>query len=141
MKFIFFVFILIIIYDIVLSKKYPTESLKCYSYLTKPDLELICPAARNKYCVKEVVSLTKDLCGATQYYGDLYINKECQYKKCAAECEEGIYSFEFQGNTYSREVFCCKTDMCNSSLKNFSLNYPIYLILLIISCFFLFFTY
>lgn len=25
---------------------YPSKSLQCYSYLTKPDMKLICPAAR-----------------------------------------------------------------------------------------------
>jgi hypothetical protein len=26
--------------------EYPMESLQCYSYLTKPDMKLICPASR-----------------------------------------------------------------------------------------------
>eukprot|EP01042_Synura_sphagnicola_P012801 gene12801-16274_t len=70
--------------------EYPMESLQCYSYLTKPDMKLICPASRNKYCVKEVSTLTQDICGATQYFGDMYVNKQCVFKKCNATCTPGL---------------------------------------------------
>lgn len=46
--------------------------LQCYSYKTKPDRVVICPEARNAFCVKEVSNLNQDLCGQTQYFGDLY---------------------------------------------------------------------
>jgi hypothetical protein len=36
---------------------YPSNSLQCYSSLTKPDMKLICPAARSSYCVKELSTL------------------------------------------------------------------------------------
>eukprot|EP01035_Chromulina_nebulosa_P025045 gene25045-32651_t len=83
-------------------KKYPQQSLKCYSSLTKPDKQLICPASRANFCVKQVSSLTSDICGGTQYFGDEYVNGQCQYKKCNATCTPGSFSFTFQGQTYSR---------------------------------------
>lgn len=70
---------------------------------------------RAKYCVKEVTTLTQNLCGQTQYFGDLYENALCQFKKCSAECEEGSYNFEYQGQSYARTRYCCNTDYCNSA--------------------------
>ncbi len=70
---------------------------------------------RSKYCVKEVTSLTQNLCGATQYYGDLYINKQCQFKKCSDECVEGTTTFTYQGQLYTRDRYCCTTNYCNTA--------------------------
>lgn len=70
---------------------------------------------RNKYCVKEVSTLTQDICGATQYFGDMYVNKQCVFKKCNATCTPGTYTFSFQGTTYSRTTYCCKHDLCNAA--------------------------
>lgn len=72
----------------------------------------------NKYCVKEVSSLTQDICGATQYFGDMYVNKQCVFKKCNATCNPGTYTFDFQGVTYSRTTYCCKTDLCNAGVRS-----------------------
>lgn len=60
-------------------------------------------------------SLTQNLCGATQYFGDLYKNKECQFKACADKCTPGVSTFEFQGKSYTRTTYCCSTDYCNSA--------------------------
>lgn len=117
---------------------YPIGTLQCYSYLTKPGEKLICPASRfvtvwwgnhviwwrwwwfrNNYCVKEVTSLKQDLCGKTQYFGDQYVRSLCQYKKCAAECEEGEYLFEYGGNVYTRHRYCCNDkDFCNAAASS-----------------------
>ncbi len=95
---------------------YPSSSLQCYSYLTKPDRKLICPAARNTWCVKEVVGLQQDLCGKTQYFGDHYSGSFCALKMCAAECVPGTYSFLYAGNYYSRTRYCCNDkNFCNSA--------------------------
>lgn len=72
---------------------------------------------RSSYCVKDVTSLTQNLCGATQYYGDLYINKQCQFKKCSDECVEGTTTFTFQGQVYTRDRYCCTTNYCNAASK------------------------
>jgi hypothetical protein len=92
-----------------------------------------------KYCVKEVSTLTQDLCGATQYFGDMYVAGTCQYKKCAAECEEGTYSFEYQGQTYSRQRYCCndKND-CNAAFSSMSVKSVCLLVSLIIGFYLLF---
>lgn len=65
--------------------------------------------------MKEVSTLTQDICGATQYFGDMYVNKQCVFKKCNATCTPGTYTFTFQGSTYSRTTHCCKHDLCNSA--------------------------
>lgn len=132
------------------KRQYPLTSLQCYSYLTKPDMKLICPASRyfycfmifykvygcfcrENYCVKQVSSLTQDICGGTQYFGDLYVNKECVFKKCNATCSEGTENFEFQGNTYSRSTYCCKTDYCNSAIRKNAVSIMTLLILISIT--------
>ena len=102
----------------VLKAEYPANSLKCMSSLTRPDNRLICPRGRNVYCVKEVSSLKQDLCGKTQYFGDTYVNEECQFKKCADKCTEGEYQFEFGGNNYTRRRFCCNDNhYCNTGSR------------------------
>ncbi len=71
------------------------------------------------WCVKEVSpDLNQNLCGGTQYYGDKYVGGQCVFKKCAAECVEGTYSFEFDGQTYARERYCCRDkNFCNSAWR------------------------
>jgi hypothetical protein len=64
----------------------------------------------------ELTSLKKDLCGKTQFFGDQYLDGQCVYKKCNATCTEGIREFEFGGNVYTRETYCCNdADYCNSA--------------------------
>ena len=96
--------------------EYPLTTLQCYSSLTKPDFVLICPEARwNKYCVKETSTLTQTICGQSIYFGDTYVESECEFKKCSAECEEGSFTFTYDGNEYTRKRYCCTTDLCNSA--------------------------
>jgi hypothetical protein len=59
--------------------------------------------------------LTENLCGKTQYYGDLYQNSQCEFRKCSDHCEAGAESFFFEGIQYSRTRYCCKNDYCNSA--------------------------
>ena len=68
---------------------------------------------RNRYCVKEVSSTPKELCGYTQYFGDRF-HSQCVFKKCASECVEGTYKFTYDGELYTRQVYCCDNkDYCN----------------------------
>ena len=101
----------------VANAAYPLTTLRCYSTFTKPDSQLICPEARAKYCVKEVSTLRQDLCGHTQYFGDTYILNICVTRKCAAECEDKSYQFEYGGVEYTRVRSCCTTDYCNTATR------------------------
>lgn len=94
---------------------------------------------RNKYCVKEVSSLTKNLCGGTQYFGDIYVQKECQFKKCSDTCEEETYNFEFEGRTYTRSRYCCSSDFCNAGSRTYGASMGGFLVLLICLCSYLLF--
>ncbi len=85
--------------------------------MTKPDMKLICPEARSSYCVKEISDLKQDLCGKTQYFGDIYDKSLCFYKKCSATCVPGISNFRYAGRTFVRQRFCCNTDYCNSAFN------------------------
>ena len=92
---------------------------------------------RNNYCVKEVViGLTMDLCGKTQYFGDVWDDTidKCIYKKCAASCTEQDTAFTYNYETYTRQRYCCEGDYCNGYL------FFLYLVLVILfslsSCFF-----
>lgn len=107
--------ILIVLACVQLSHAvWPYDTLRCYSSMTKPDMKLICPEARSSYCVKEISDLKQDLCGKTQYFGDIYDKSLCFYKKCAATCVPGITNFRYAGRTFVRQRFCCNTDYCNS---------------------------
>ena len=64
--------------------------------------------------------MDENLCGYTQYFGDQYINGECQFRKCADTCIDGSYKFSFEGKEYERTVYCCNTDYCNNSFKKFT---------------------
>ena len=97
---------------------WPMNSLKCMSSLTKPDMKLICPAARSTWCVKEVSDLRQDLCGDTQFFGDMWVNAMCEFKKCSDVCVPGTTSFTWGNNKYKRRTYCCNDkDFCNSSSK------------------------
>ncbi len=72
---------------------------------------------RNNYCVKETSTLTKQICGQSEYFGDMYVNSECQFKKCADTCEESDWEFFYDGQRYTRKRYCCSTDLCNSGLS------------------------
>ena len=100
--------------------RYPSTTLSCYSSFTKPDGMLICPESRSKYCVKELSTLKQDLCGQSQYFGDQYLDNLCVLRKCASECKEGQYSFQYGGLTYVRMRYCCQENYCNSSSKAFA---------------------
>jgi hypothetical protein len=98
---------------------YPIMTRRCKSTLTKPDGELICPESNRNWCMKEVASLEKDLCGRTQYYGDIYENNICLTRRCADECVEGTKFFMYEGTQYKREVYCCNDqDFCNSAYRH-----------------------
>ena len=99
------------------SGLWPYDTLRCYSSMTKPDMQLICPEARSAFCVKEISDLKQDLCGKTQYFGDIYDQSLCFYKKCAATCVPGITNFRYAGRTFVRQRFCCSTDYCNSGFR------------------------
>ena len=118
--------------------KYPSESIQCMSSLTKPDQRLICPAARAYWCVKEVSDLTQDICGATVYYGDEYVSGKCEFKKCAAECEQQTISFIHEGRPYTRSTYCCKDqDYCNSAPSSTKISWIVSLCSLLIGLYYL----
>jgi hypothetical protein len=114
--------------------RYPSTTLSCYSSYTKPDGMLICPESRSKYCVKELSTLKQDLCGQSQYFGDQYQENLCVLRKCAAECEEGQYSFQYGGLTYVRNRFCCQENYCNSSSKNIASSLVLTVVTILVSC-------
>lgn len=119
--------------------RYPSTTLSCYSSYTKPDGMLICPESRSKFCVKELSTLKQDLCGQSQYFGDEYLENLCVLRKCASECEEGQYSFQYGGLTYVRNRYCCQENYCNSSTRNVSRAGMLTVISIIISCMFMLF--
>ncbi len=97
---------------------YPMRTLQCWSSLTKPEMNLICPDSRNNWCVKQTSDLKQDLCGKTQYFGDQWdmANGLCYYKKCGYACKEGATTFYYGGQKYTRNEYCCKDkNYCNSS--------------------------
>jgi len=98
-----------------------SKTLSCYSSLTKPDLKAICPAQRNAFCVKEESTLRQDLCGHTQYFGDMFVNSLCVYRKCEAQCIPGTVKFDYAGLTYTRTRYCCQTSYCNSAIGSRSM--------------------
>ena len=114
--------------------RYPSTTLSCYSSYTKPDGMLICPESRSKYCVKELSTLKQDLCGQSQYFGDQYLENLCVLRKCASECEEGQYSFQYGGLTYVRQRYCCEENYCNSSSRNFASATVLTVLAVILSC-------
>lgn len=65
--------------------------------------------------MKEVSSLTADICGKTQYFGDDYTNSQCEFRKCADTCKAETFIFQFEGQSFSRTRYCCKNDYCNSA--------------------------
>ena len=46
--------------------------------------------------------MTQNLCGKTQYFGDLYQNSQCEFRKCSDKCLAGTETFLFEGISYSR---------------------------------------
>ena len=99
---------------------YPSTTIQCWSSLTKPTQNLICPDARNNWCVKQTSDLKKDLCGKTQYFGDQWdaANGLCYYKKCGYACKPGATTFTYGGQSYTRNEYCCKNEnFCNSSTR------------------------
>lgn len=93
---------------------YPRGTRQCMSTSTKPDGKLICPESRRKFCVKEIANVPEEICGKTQYYGDVYEQALCVYRKCAAECVEGSKPFVYAGIEYRRDSYCCEADFCNA---------------------------
>lgn len=99
----------------LVGSDYPIGTRECYSTLTKPGGKLICPESNRKYCVKEVASLQQDLCGKTQYFGDVFENNLCVFRKCADSCTEGTTTFTYNGVQYTRDTYCCNNqDLCNA---------------------------
>jgi len=35
------------------------------------------------------------------------VGNECIYKKCSDQCVEGLYEFDYGGQTYTRNRYCC----------------------------------
>jgi hypothetical protein len=165
---------------------YPMSYILCpISYvLCRMSYVLQYPIGRSNYCVKEVSSLTENLCGKTQYFGDVYsqvslmllclntavttvtfypmsywakhwqyilypisyvlcrmsyvvcpmsyvlctmyqLQAKCEFRKCSDTCTEGAETFEFEGQSYSRERYCCKVSLnALLSLLSFSMPYP-----------------
>jgi len=69
------------------------------------------------------VGLQQDLCGKTQFFGDMYLDSRCILKMCAAECIPGVSTFEYGGNKYSRATYCCNDqDYCNSAPSTFNVE-------------------
>ena len=59
-----------------------------------------------------------EICGHTQYFGDTPIQGRCQFKKCAHDCKEKTYEFIYNGQIYTRDVYCCNNkDYCNCKLN------------------------
>mmetsp|Transcript_25483 Transcript_25483/g.74286 ORF Transcript_25483/g.74286 Transcript_25483/m.74286 type:complete len:202 (-) Transcript_25483:100-705(-) len=109
---------------------------------------LICPQTRNSYCVKEVLEVPRKQCGRDDSYDfSTFQNQNfqpfdgtyssfptwpfrwddaeeegkgaCVYRKCAAECQPGTSTFEFQGEIFTRTVYCCDKGsgghLCNAA--------------------------
>ena len=114
---------LLIVFLVGVRAPYPTTTIQCWSSLTKPTQNLICPDARNNWCVKQTSDLKKDLCGKTQYFGDQWdaANGLCYYKKCGFACKPGATTFYYGGQSYTRNEYCCKNEnLCNSSTRSVS---------------------
>ncbi|CAM9897770.1 unnamed protein product [Scytosiphon promiscuus] len=107
---------------IAVDAKYPQDALRCLASLKEPDGLLICPEHRNGYCVKEVSTLEREDCGRTNYFGDKWNSQtgKCEYRKCGATCEESSWDFEFEGEAYERNRFCCDFDNCNGTNRRFA---------------------
>ena len=113
------------------DETYPNNALICYSSMTSPDNILICPESSGKFCVKEVVELKEELCGKTQYFGDVYNNGLCTLKKCNRTCSDDFrYSFSYGPYEYARHTFCCNTNYCNSASKKWNYNIAIIITLI-----------
>ena len=98
------------------TKKYPQDALKCYATLS-PNDKIICPASRNKFCVKEVVvNASRKNCGRTpEFPHDIWDTKDprgtCIYRKCAASCLNKSVPF----GSSERQFHCCSTNLCNNA--------------------------
>ena len=61
--------------------------------------------------------------------------KECEYRKCAAECEEGVTTFQYAGKTYHRYTYCCNdVDYCNPGRGTFRGPAAVQDLLLALAC-------
>lgn len=38
---------------------------------------------------------------------------KCEYRKCESSCEEGTWDFDFEGEAYERNRYCCDYNYCN----------------------------
>ncbi|CAN0428670.1 unnamed protein product [Ectocarpus sp. 8 AP-2014] len=104
------------------NARYPQDALWCLASLKEPEGLLICPEHRNGYCVKEVSDLAEEDCGRTTYFGDKWNAQtgKCEYRKCEATCLESSWDFEFEGEAYERNRFCCDFNYCNGTSRQFS---------------------
>jgi hypothetical protein len=65
---------------------------------------------RGAFCVKETMKMENSAdCGRTKYFGDRYnpLTKLCELRKCAANCTEGTWSYEFEGEPLARKRCGC----------------------------------
>ena len=132
-----YILLLSLLKIILVRADYPIGTRECYSTLTKPGGILICPEANRRYCVKEVASLQQDLCGKTQYFGDVFENNLCVFRKCAATCTEGTTTFTYNGVQYTRDTYCCNNqDLCNAGSVSRMTYFGIFILLIVcLTCF------
>lgn len=71
--------------------------------------------------MKEVVSVREQVCGTTQYFGDVYNDGVCEFKKCTRNCtDEEQVTFYFpetcrrRNCRFTRKRYCCNTNLCNA---------------------------
>lgn len=103
------------------AKSYPKDALECYATLS-PKGQLICPRDRMNFCIKEQAMMGRGECGTSNIYPhDSWDKKlkQCVYRKCGHKCPgEQIRIFNSTNGPqkeYSRNIYCCEGDLCNSS--------------------------
>lgn len=124
------------------SSSYPKNALECYASAS-PRGHIICPRDRNDFCVKEVVSSQRSLCGKSiDHPFDQWDIKEpgglCVYKKCASAeycsmSKNRTLTFSNDGENHTRYTLCCSENLCNSANRLYMIG--IYSIFTIIAAF------
>jgi hypothetical protein len=104
--------------------RYPQNALECHASAS-PKGRTICPKDRNDFCVKEVVSSPRNLCGESiDHPFDKWDIKEpgglCVYKKCASQkycvsSNNRTVTFRNKGTNHTRLILCCSGNLCNAA--------------------------